>query len=63
MLVNNASTYLKKHHIDDIEDEATITLKINTIREKKVSVKQVGNKSSKASILISRLAEYPVPEI
>ena len=60
---NNAITCLKKYCVDDIKDKTTKASKTNTTQEKKVLVKRVGKKSSKASVLISRLVEHPILDI
>lgn len=48
LLADIATICFKKRRVNDIEDEAIKTFKTNTIREKKVPVKQVEKKSFKA---------------
>ena len=63
LLANDVTTRSKKRRVDDIEDETTKAHKTNTAREKKVPVKRVGKKSSKASVPISRLVKHPASDV
>ena len=63
LLANDTTTRPKKRRVDDVEDEATKALKTNTTREKKVSIKRVGKKSSKTSVPILELVGYPALDV
>ena len=64
LLANNSTTRSKKRRVViDTDDEAEEVSKVKTTREKKIPVKRVGKKSSKASVPISGLVGKPSPDI
>lgn len=63
LLANDSITYIKKRRIVKIEDKVNEALKVKATQEKKIPVKLVSKKSSKASIPISDLVGKSFPYI
>ena len=62
-LVNDATICPKKCRVNDIEDEAAKASKTNTTKKKKVSIKRIRKKSSKALVPILKLVKHPTPDV
>ena len=63
LLANNSATRIKKRRVNETDEEAGEAPKTSVTREKRVPIKRVGKKSSKASVPISGLVGKPPPDI
>ena len=63
LLANDSINRMKNKHIVETRDETNKLSKVKAFREKKIPVKQVGTKSSKASVPISGLVGKSFPDI
>lgn len=55
LLINDFITRIRKKHIAEINDDVNKALKVKATQEKKISVKQLGKKSSKYQSLFPTL--------
>ena len=63
LLANNSAIRTKKRRVNKTNEEASEAPMTNITQEKKVLIKRIGKKSSKASVPISGFVGRPPPDI